>query len=132
MAIASFIRQPTLRPEKSMPKLSLCLFTVLALTGAAALAQAQTSSTRAPTAPGVTRAIEHPDTTVDQTQPDSRQPETASDPQSSGPPTARDDPKLGKPETASDVPKESKVQKAADQAAQGVRSNTPPPSKPRN
>ena len=118
-----------------MPKLSLCLFTVLALTGAAALAQAQTS-TRAPTAPGVSRAIEHPDTTpdpsVDQTQPDSHQPETAADPRSSGPPTARDDPKLGKPETATDAPKQSPLKKAADQAAQGVRSNTPPPSKPQN
>ncbi len=52
-----------------MPKLSLCLFTVLALAGAAALAQAQTAA-RAPTAPGVTRSVEHPDTpdtTVDQT-----------------------------------------------------------------
>lgn len=118
-----------------MPKLSLCLFTVLALTGAAALAQAQTS-TRALTAPGVSRAIEHPDTTpdptVDQSQPDSHQPETASDPRSSGPPTARDDPKLGKPETATDVPKQSALKKAAEQAAQGVRSNTPPPAKPQS
>ncbi len=118
-----------------MPKLSLCLFTALALTGAAALAQAQTS-THAPSAPGVTRAVEHPDTTpdptVDQSQPDSHQPETASDPRASGPQTARDDPKLGKPETATDAPKQSPVQKAADQAAKGVRSNTPPPSKPQN
>jgi hypothetical protein len=137
MSIATSIpqRAHNLHPEKSMPKLSLCLFTVLALTGAAALAQAQTS-TRASTAPGVTRAIEHPDTTpdptVDQTQPDSHQPETASDPRSSGPQTARDDPKLGKPETATDVPKQSQVRKAAEHAAQGVRSNTPPPSKPQN
>ncbi len=115
-----------------MPKLSLCLFTVLALTGAAALAQAQTAA-RAPTAPGVTRSVEHtdtPDTTVDQTQPDPHQPETASDPKSSGPQTARDDPKLGKPETATDAPKQTPVQKAADKAAEGVRSNTPPPPKP--
>jgi hypothetical protein len=112
-----------------MLKLHRCLITALALTGAAALAQAQTTAradvARAATAPGVTRAVEHPDTTVDQTQPDSHQPETASDPPSSGPETAKDDSK-GKPETATDVPKESATQKAADQAKQGVRSNTPP------
>lgn len=107
-----------------MLKLRRCLIAALALTGATALAQAQTTARadapRGATAPGVTRAVEHPDTTVDQTQPDSHQPETASDPPSSG------------PETATDVPKLSAVQKAADQAKQGVRSNTPPPSKPQN
>jgi hypothetical protein len=69
---------------------------------------------------------------VDQTQPDSHQPETASDPRSSGPETAKDDPKLGKPETATDAPKQSPVQKAADRAKEGVRSNTPPPGKSQN
>jgi hypothetical protein len=120
-----------------MLQLRLCLIAALALAGTATLAQAQTAaapSSSAPktaTAPGVTRAVEHPDTTVDQTQPDSHQPETASDPQSSGPETAKDDSK-GKPETATDAPKESATQKAADQAKQGVRSNTPPPTKPLN
>ena len=118
-----------------IPALTLAGTAALALVGTATLAQAQTapsaSAPRATTAPGVTRAVEHPDTTVDQTQPDSHQPETATDPQSSGPETAKDDSK-GKPETATDVPKESATQKAADQAKQGVRSNTPPPSKPQN
>ena len=118
-----------------MLELRRCLIIALALTGAAALAQAQITAradtARGPTAPGVTRAVEHPDTTVDQTQPDSHQPETATDPPSSGPETAKDDSTL-KPETASDVPKQSAARKAADQAKQGVRSNTPPPSKPQN
>ncbi len=119
-----------------MLQLRLCLITALALAGISTLSQAQTaapssSAPKAAAAPGVTRAVEHPDTTVDQTQPDSHQPATASDPQSSGPETAKDDLK-GKPETASDVPKESAVQKAADQAKQGVRSNTPPTTKPQN
>jgi hypothetical protein len=118
-----------------MLQLRLCLIAALALAGTATLAQAQTtapaSAPKAATAPGVTRAVEHPDTTVDQTQPDSHQPETASDPRSSGPETAKDDSK-GKPETATDVAKKSATQKAADQAKQGVRSNTPPPSKPQN
>jgi hypothetical protein len=119
-----------LAPAYLAPALTLAL-----LAGTVTVAQAQTSSAsapRAPVAPGVTRAIEHPDTTADQTQPDSHQPETASDPRSSGPETAKDDPKLGKPETASDAPKQSPVQKAADQAKEGVRSNTPPPGKPQN
>jgi hypothetical protein len=118
-----------------MLKLRRCLITALALTGATALAQAQTTARadtqRAATAPGVTRAVEHPDPTVDQTQPDSHQPETATDPPSSGPETAKDDSTL-KPETATDVPKLSAVQRAADEAKQGVRSNTPPPAKPQN
>jgi len=118
-----------------IPALTVAGTAALALGGAPTLAQAQSapsaSAPRATTAPGVTRAVEHPDTTVDQTQPDSHQPETASDPQSSGPQTAKDDSK-GKPETATDVPKESAIQKAADQAKQGVRSNTPPPSKLQN
>ena len=116
-----------------MLELRRYLIIAISLTGATALAQAQTTARadapRGPTAPGVTRAVEHPDTTVDQTQPDSHQPETASDPPSRGPETAKDDSK-GKPETATDVPKESATQKAADQAKQGVRSNTPPPPKP--
>ena len=119
-----------------MQKLRRSLIIALAFTGAAALAQAQTATSggaqRAATAPGVTRAVEHPDkpdTTADQTQPDSHQPETATDPQSSGPETARDDTKL-KPETATDAPKLSATQQAAEQAKQGVRSNTPPSSKP--
>lgn len=118
-----------------MLKLRRCLITALALIGASALAQAQTTARadapRGPTAPGVTRAVEHRDTTVDQTQPDSRQPETATDPPSSGPETAEDDSTL-KPETATDAPKLSAAQKAADVAKQGVRSNSPPPSKPQN
>jgi hypothetical protein len=113
----------------SMLKLHRYLIAAVALTGTT-LALAQTPS-HAPTAPGVTRAVEHPDTTVDQTQPASNQPETASDPPSSGPETAKDDSKL-KPETATDTPKLSAVQKAAEQAKQGVRSNTPPPAKPQN
>ena len=117
-----------------MLKLRRSLIIALVLTGSAALAQAQTATSgqRAATAPGVTRAVEHPDkpdTSADQTQPDSHQPETAADPQSSGPETARDDTKL-KPETATDAPKLSATQQAAEQAKQGVRSNTPPSSKP--
>ena len=119
-----------------MLKLRRSLIIALVLTGSAALAHAQTATSgaqRAATAPGVTRAVEHPDTpdtTVDQTQPDSHQPETATDPPSSGPETARDDTKL-KPETATDAPpKLSAAQQAAEQAKQGVRSNTPSSSKP--
>jgi hypothetical protein len=117
-----------------MLKLRRSLIIALTLAGGAALAQAQTATSgtaqRAPTAPGVTRAVEHPDTTVDQTLPDSRQPETATDPPSSGPETATDDTKL-KPETATDAPpKLTAAQQAAEQAKQGVRSNTPPSSKP--
>ena len=116
-----------------MLKLRRSLIIALVLTGSAALAQAQTATSgaqRAATAPGVTRAVEHPDTTVDQTQPDSHQPETATDPPSSGPETARDDTKL-KPETATDAPpKLTAAQQAAEQAKQGVRSNTPSSSKP--
>jgi hypothetical protein len=54
-----------------------------------AFTQAQTvapgaQAPRAPTAPGVSRAIEHPDPTVDQTQPDAaHQPQTAADPPNS-------------------------------------------------
>jgi hypothetical protein len=124
-----------------MLRLRRYMITAIALTGAvafggtAAVAQAQTAAPRTPTAPGVTRAVEHPDTTpdtaADQTQPDSHQPETATDPKSGGPETAKDDSKL-KPETATDAPKLSAAQKAADQAKQGVRSNTPPPGKPQN
>ncbi len=124
-----------------MLRLRRYLITAIALTGAvasagaAAVAQAQTAAPRAPTAPGVTRAVEHPgatpDPAADQTQPDSHQPETAADPKSSGPETAKDDSKL-KPETATDAPKLSAAQKAAEQAKQGVRSNTPPPVKPRS
>ncbi len=117
-----------------MLKLRRYLIAALVLAGASALAQAQTAPSRAPTAPGVTRAVEHPDTTpgpaVDQTQPDSHQPETASDPPASGPETARDDTKLT-PETATDAPpKLSAAQKAAEQAKQGVRSNKPSSSQP--
>jgi hypothetical protein len=95
------------------------------LGGIAALAlpqpvQAQTAAARAPTAPGVIRAVEHPDQAVDQTQPDSHQPETAADPPSSG------------PETATDNPKPTPQQKAEDNAKQGVRSNAPPPPKPKD
>ena len=91
----------------------------LLLTGTAALAQVQSAkpSSSAPRAPGVTRAVEHPDSskpdrsgpdpTVDQTQPDPHQPETASD----------------KPTPP------SSSEKAAAIAREGVRSNTPP-SKP--
>ena|ERR1700748_303121 len=116
-----------------MLKLHRYLIPALVLTGAAVVAQAQTAP-RAPTAPGVTRAIEHPDTTpdptVNQTQPDSHQPETASDPPSKGPETAKDDTKLT-PETATDAPpKLSAAQQAAQQAKQGVRSNKPSSSQP--
>lgn len=81
--------------------------------GMSTLTEAQTVSPaaqapRAPTAPGVSRAIEHPDPTVDQTQPDAaHQPETAADPPNSG------------PETATDAPKKVPT-------PPGVRSNTPP------
>jgi hypothetical protein len=119
-----------------MLKLRRSLILAVALTGGVALAQAQTAPSgaaqRAATAPGVTRAVEHPDTpdtTADQTQTDSHQPETATDPKSSGPETARDDTKL-MPETATDAPKLSATQQAAEQAKQGVRSNTPPSGKP--
>lgn len=102
----------------------------LVLAGAASIAYAQTPASgaqRAPTAPGVTRAVEHPDPSVDQTQPDSSQPATAVDPPASGPETAKDD-HVGQPETATDAPKPT--------PPQGVRSNTPsntpPPQKPRD
>jgi hypothetical protein len=88
------------------------MITALLLTGflgVSTLTQAQSAQApRAPTVPGVSRAIEHPDPTVDQTQPDTaHQPETAVDPPSSG------------PETATDKPKKAPTQP-------GVRSNTPP------
>src|SRR5436305_7605585 len=104
-----------------MLKLRHCVLIGLALTGSAALAQAQTvvsgAAPRATTAPGTTRAVEHPDTpdtATDQTRPDSHQPETATDAQSTGPETATDDTKL-KPETATDAPKLSARQQAAEQ-----------------
>jgi hypothetical protein len=109
-----------------MPELRryLTITTVtLVLVGAATVAYAQTpsaSAPRTPTAPGVSRAIEHPDPTVDQTQPDANQPETAKDDNS------------GQPETASDAPKTTPQQKAEQEAKRGVRSNTPPPEKPHN
>jgi cell division protein FtsN len=104
----------------SMLKLRLPLAVLVTFAGAIATAQAQTApAARAPTAPGVTRAVEHPDPTVDQTQPDPNQPATAADDQKKG------------PETASDAPKKSPQDKKADELAkQGVRSNTPPPGKP--
>ena len=92
-------------------------------------AHSQTSTARAPTVPGVTRAVEHPDPSVDQTQPDSHQPETASDAPASGPETARDD-HVGQPETATDAPKPTPQQKAEDEAKRGVHSNSPPATKP--
>ena len=111
-----------------MPELRryLTITTVtLVLIGATTVAYAQTpaaSAPRAPTAPGVSRAIEHPDPTVDQTQPDANQPETA-----------RDD-NRGQPETATDAPKPTPQQKAEQDAKRGVRSNTPsntpPPQRP--
>jgi hypothetical protein len=119
------------------------------LLAAAAASQAQTPprASAAPLAPGVSRAVEHPDTsppdsTVDQTLPDEHQPETAvdheaggpetaADPERGGPETARDDQKLT-PETASDAPKPSKRREADKLAKQGIRSNTPPPAKPQS
>ena len=110
-----------------MLKLRNRLTAALLLTSGAAFAQAQTAaptaprqdSQRAATAPGVTRAVEHPDTSADQTQPDASQPETAVD-----------DQKLA-PETATDAAKKSaESKKAAELAKQGVRSNTPPSSTP--
>lgn len=108
------------REENSMRALRGYLAITVLLGGAAALAvpqpvQAQAAAARAPTAPGVTRAVEHPDPTVDQTQPDAHQPATATDPPSSG------------PETATDAPKRTPQQKAEDDAKKGVRSNSPPP-----
>jgi hypothetical protein len=110
----------------------------LLLAGGTALAQVQgaKSSSSAPRAPGVTRAVEHPDSskpdrsgpdpTVDQTQPDSHQPQTAVDKGPAGPETAKDDHKH-QPETASDKPTApSSSEKAAAIAKEGVRSNTPP------
>src|SRR5579859_4438211 len=110
------------REDSIMTGLRGYLLVIVLLSGGAlgvsTLAQAQAAAApRAPTVPGVTRAVEHPDTTVDQAKPDAHQPETAADPPSSG------------PETATDAPKPSPAQKAADQARQGVRSNTPPPTK---
>jgi hypothetical protein len=114
----------------------------LALAGTVSVGQAQTAapSQSAPRAPGVTRAVAHPDNpspdksgpdpTVDQTLPDARQPETAKDDQKMKPETAKDDQKL-KPETASDAPpKRSSSERAAEIAKKGVRSNTPPPRAP--
>ena len=117
-----------------------CIIAAALLFAGANCVQAQTAAPAksAPRAPGVTQGVRHadanttpdtsgPDPTLDQTKPDSHQPETAADKEHL-PETAKDDQKL-KPETASDTPKKSPVQKAADKAAQGVRSNTPPPSK---
>ena len=107
----------------------------LLLTSATSLALAQTApASSAPRAPGVTRAVEHPDKSdpaVDQTQPDDKQPETAVDKEPGVPETAKDDSKL-KPETASDAPPRpsSPQQRMAEVAKQGVRSNTTPPQKP--
>ena len=66
-------------------------------------------------------------TAVDQTQPDSKQPETATD--TTPGETAKDDQKL-KPETATDAPKPTPARKAADSAKQGVKSNSPPAAPP--
>jgi hypothetical protein len=115
----------------------------LLLAGGTALAQVQgaKSSGSAPRAPGVTHAVEHPDSskpdrsspdpTVDQTQPDSHQPQTAVDKgPARGPETAKDDHKH-QPETASDKPTApSSSEKAAAIAKEGVRSNTPPSPPP--
>ena len=102
----------------------------------AGYAQAQTPAPQArsvPRAPGVTRAVEHPDKPApDEAKPDAMQPETAKDDQKMTPETARDDDKL-KPETATDAPRKpstSQGQRAAEIARQGVRSNTPPVPKP--
>jgi hypothetical protein len=84
----------------------------------------QTAAPRAPTAPGVTRAVEHPSTPPDATE-DTSKPATAADPQTNVPETAQDDQKTA-PETATDKPRASSTQKAAEVAKQGVRSNTPP------
>ena len=111
----------------------------LLLAGSAAVAQVQSATSRtssAPRAPGVTRAVQHPDKpkldrsgpdpTVNQTQPDNHQPETAVDEAPGGPETAKDDQKH-QPETASDKPTApSSSEKAAAIAREGVRSNTPP------
>jgi hypothetical protein len=90
-------------------------FAALSVAGSGA-ALAQAPSARAPTAPGVTRAVEHPSDT----------PETATDPAPTGPETAKDDQKTA-PETATDSPRGpiDKDKKVAD-AVKGVRSNTPP------
>ncbi len=114
---------------------------VAASTAAVAVCQAQTPqrANSAPRAPGVTRAIEHldtsgPDATVDQTQPDEHQPATAVDHESGGPETAVDH-ERGGPETATDAPRPSSSRKAAAIARQGVRSNSPPakaPGKPQS
>jgi hypothetical protein len=121
---------------------ALAAAAVLVASGSA-LAQVQSAkpSSSAPRAPGVTRAVAHPDSakpdrssadsTVDQTQPDSHQPETAVDKGPAGPETAKDDQKH-QPETASDKPTApSSSQKAAAIAGQGVRSNTPPSAPPK-
>jgi hypothetical protein len=108
--------------------LPLIAAAALLLTGGNALAQVQSAkpSNSAPRAPGVTRAVEHPDAskpdpTVNQTQPDSHQPETAADDQKH------------QPETASDKPTApSSSEKAAAVAREGVRSNTPPSTPPKD
>lgn len=100
--------------------------------GSVALASAQTPVTApaSPRAPGVVRGVEHPDTTpVGQTQPDDKQPETATD--TTPGETARDDQKTA-PETATDAPKSPATQKPAADAAHGVRSNAAQPSKPQH
>ena len=115
---------------------------LLACTAAVSQSQTPPRADSAARAPGVTRAVEHPDAplpdpTVDQTLTDERQPETAVDHEPGGPETAvdhepgapetaRDDQRL-KPETASDAPKPSSSHRAAEIARQGVRSNAQPP-----
>jgi hypothetical protein len=123
MSIASSIE---LRASKSAPRrliMSNLPYTVLVAAGFLAIgvagggaALAQAPSARAPTAPGVTRAVEHPSNT----------PETATDPTPTGPETAKDDQKTA-PETATDAPRGpiDKDKKVAD-GVKGVRSNTPP------
>jgi hypothetical protein len=102
---------------------------IVAVVLVAGFAQAQTPARSAPRAPGVTRAVERPDSSSpDDAKPDARQPETAKDDQKMTPETARDDDKL-KPETATDAPRKPssrQSQRAAEIAKQGVRSNTPP------
>jgi len=113
-------------------RFALPLAAGLLLVGASALAYAQNAprapaAQHSPTAPGVTRAVESPDPTVNQTQPDAHQPETATDSQAHAPETARDNPKE-MPETATDASHPSQADKLAKK---GVRSNAPAPRAPR-
>jgi hypothetical protein len=118
--------------------ITLCarLIPGLLLVSATVVAQAQTppGAPKVPLAPGVSRAVEHPDRsppdpTINQTLPDEHQPETAVDHERGAPETAVDH-ERGGPETARDeqklVPETARdEQKLAPQTARDDQKLTP-------